>query len=98
MQLPVTCGPPLPSDHVKPKVWVIFGATGLMGRALVNAALEHGDNVTAVGRLGETSQETMQNWHDNCYGDLCDVRIRDTIDAVLKRTIAHFGAIDVIAK
>lgn len=33
----------------------------------------------------------------HCLGLLCDVRIRDTVDAVLQRSIAHWGHIDIIA-
>lgn len=47
----------------------------------------------------------MQNWHlnpasatsANYLGLLCDVRIRDTVEAVIQQSIAHWGRIDIIA-
>lgn len=62
-------------------------------------ATSHGDKVTAVGWSKETSAEEMNSWMvDNSLGMLCDVRVRETIDVVLKKTIAHWGRIDIIAK
>lgn len=71
-----------------------------MGRSLVKAALLHNDLVAAVGRTFENSpasMERMQAEHENCLGLLCDVRVRETVKAVIDRTIAHFGRIDIIA-
>lgn len=69
-----------------------------MGRSLVRAALEHGDLVTAVGRENESTLPQMNGWHERCYGLLCDVRVRDTVDAVIQKTITKFGRIDIIVK
>jgi NAD(P)-dependent dehydrogenase (short-subunit alcohol dehydrogenase family) len=75
----------------------IFGATGHMGRSLTRSALSHNDRVCAVGRTYENTLESMQNWHPNCHGLLCDVRGRDSVAAVIKQCILQFGRIDVIA-
>lgn len=69
-----------------------------MGRSLVRKALEHGDQVTAVGRVNESSPEQMSGWHENCLGSLCDVRVRETVNTTMQRTIAEWGRIDVIVK
>ena len=69
-----------------------------MGRCLVKSALAHGDKVTAVGRTFEHTMKQMEGWHDNCLGTLCDIRIRETVEAVYKRTIQHWGGFDIIAK
>lgn len=76
----------------------VFGATGHMGRSLVTSALAHGDKVCAVGRTFEHSIKQMQGWHEDCLGQLCDVRVAETVEAVYKRTIDHFGRIDIIVK
>ena len=68
-----------------------------MGRSLVRNALNSGDLVTAVGRTLENSLASMQNWHTNCHGLLCDVRTRESVSHVIQDTINHFGRIDVIA-
>ncbi|CAK7200753.1 1,2-dihydroxy-3-keto-5-methylthiopentene dioxygenase [Sporothrix eucalyptigena] len=60
VQLPSSCDPPLPDTPTKPLVWIVFGGTGHMGRSLVKSALAHGDYVTTVGRLHETSMAGMQ--------------------------------------
>lgn len=68
-----------------------------MGRSVVKAALSHNDLVTAVGRTFENTFKSMQNWHPNCLGLLCDVRARESVDHVIKSTIQKFGRVDLIA-
>lgn len=76
-----------------------------MGRSVVKAALSHNDLVTAVGRNFENSLINMKEMHMSAssvasaryLGLVCDVRIRETIGAVFKRSIDHWGRIDVIA-
>jgi len=68
-----------------------------MGRSLVKAVLGHGDKCTAVGRTFEHTPKQMEGWHENCLGALCDVRVRETVDAVIKKTVAHWGGFDIIA-
>ncbi|RYN58315.1 hypothetical protein AA0114_g2238 [Alternaria tenuissima] len=96
--LPATCDPP--SEHNPPKraVWIVFGATGHMGRSLVRAILAHGDQCTAVGWTEENTPEQMDKWQNrNCLGLLCDVRVRETVDQVIKKSIEYWGQVDVIA-
>ncbi|GES62830.1 short-chain dehydrogenase/reductase family protein [Aspergillus terreus] len=100
LQLPSTTDPPGPQNPPKPLVWLIFGATGHMGRSLVKTALSRDDLVSAVGRTFENSPETMkklEDEHENCLGLLCDVRARETVKRVIDRTIERFGRIDIIA-
>lgn len=68
-----------------------------MGRSLTRACLSHGDLVVAVGRTHENAPSSMQNWHDNCLGTLCDVRARESVAAVIAQATARFGRIDVVA-
>jgi NAD(P)-dependent dehydrogenase (short-subunit alcohol dehydrogenase family) len=68
-----------------------------MGRSLVRNASSQGDLVTAVGRIYENTLASMQGWHPNCHGLLCDVRTRESVDHVIQETIKHYGRIDVIA-
>lgn len=70
-----------------------------MGRSLVRAVLSHGDQCTAVGWTQENTVEQMDNLQDrNCLALLCDVRVRDTVDSVIQKSIARWGNIDIIAK
>lgn len=98
LQLPATADPPSSSNPPKQKVWIVFGATGHIGRALVKNALSHGDRVTAVGRMMENTLQQMQGWHEQCLGMLCDVRVRQTVQTVIDKSIERWGRIDIIAK
>lgn len=70
-----------------------------MGRSLVRAVLSHGDQCTAVGWTQENTMEQMEKWKDrNCLGLLCDVRVRGTVDVVIKKSIERWGHVDIIAK
>lgn len=70
-----------------------------MGHSLVRAILSHGDRVTAVGWTQENTVEQMDRYHDpNSMGLLCDVRVRETVERVIKKSIEQWGHIDVIAK
>ncbi|KAI1029723.1 hypothetical protein LB503_008233 [Fusarium chuoi] len=95
-QLPASCDPPQPNTPVKQLVWVIFGGTGQMGHSLVKCALSHGDLVTSVGRVFETSLKDMENIHENCLGALCDVRARESVNRVIERTLQRFSRIDIV--
>lgn len=68
-----------------------------MGRSLTRACLNQGDQVLAVGRTYENTLESMQGWHENCIGTLCDVRVRESVEEAITKGISHFGRVDVIA-
>ncbi|KAJ4302899.1 1,2-dihydroxy-3-keto-5-methylthiopentene dioxygenase [Kalmusia sp. IMI 367209] len=70
-----------------------------MGRSLVRAVLSHGDKCTAVGWTQENTIEQMEKWQQerNCLGMLCDVRVRETVDHVIRKSIEHWGQVDIIA-
>ena len=80
------------------KIWLVFGATGHIGRSIVKAALSHGDSVAAVGKSMENTAQQMQDWHERCFGLLCDVRIRETVRACVEACIARFGSLDIVVK
>jgi len=41
----------------------------------------------------------MNKWQErNCLGLLCDVRVRETVDHVIRKSIDHWGHVDIIAK
>ncbi|KAF2086865.1 short chain dehydrogenase/reductase [Saccharata proteae CBS 121410] len=107
LRLPATCEPP--DEQLNPHrqaVWIVFGATGHMGRSLVRAALSHNDRVAAVGWTQENSVEQMARFaqgngpataNNNCLGLLCDVRARETVAAVIERVKKQWGRVDIIA-
>ncbi|KAI4219538.1 MAG: hypothetical protein L6R40_008719, partial [Gallowayella cf. fulva] len=101
LQLPASCDPPGPQFPSEQLVWVVFGATGHIGRAVAKAALHHNDLVTAVGWTHQNTipsiQDSFQPYPDHCLSLLCDVRIRATVEAVMQQSIAQWGRIDIIA-
>jgi NAD(P)-dependent dehydrogenase (short-subunit alcohol dehydrogenase family) len=68
-----------------------------MGRSLVKSALAHGDFVTTVGRVLESTPESMVQPSENCLGLLCDVRSKESVSRIVQRTLEHFGRLDVVA-
>ena len=98
LQLPASCEPPGEDNPPQQAVWIIFGATGHMGRSLARRALAHNDKVTVVGRAQENTREQMEGWHSNALGMLCDVRVRETVEHVIKKSIEYWGRVDVIVK
>ncbi|RPB05814.1 NAD(P)-binding protein [Choiromyces venosus 120613-1] len=94
--LPASCEPPSSSKPAEQTVWVIFGATGHLGRSICRVALARGDCVTAVGRNLPGEEAFMKGWHQMCQGLVCDVRVRDTISKVFSRALGHWGKIDVV--
>ena len=40
----------------------------------------------------------MQGWHANCQGLLCDVRVRETVQTCLEKTVEKWGRVDVVVK
>ena len=71
-----------------------------MGRSIVRAALSHNDCVIAVGRTYETTPGQIKAWeqHPRCCGLICDVRIRESVEDVVKQSIERWGRVDVVAK
>jgi NAD(P)-dependent dehydrogenase (short-subunit alcohol dehydrogenase family) len=59
--LPATTDPPSHTNPPKQKVWLIFGATGHMGRSVTKAALSHGDLVCAVGQSLSDTPATLSS-------------------------------------
>ncbi len=65
----------------------------------MRAALSHGDQVTSVGWSREDAAYSQQNWQGQNSIELnCDVRIRESVDEVVNKSIEHWGRVDVVAK
>ncbi|CUS11902.1 unnamed protein product [Tuber aestivum] len=94
--LPASSEPPSSSKPALQTVWLIFGATGHLGRSICRVALARGDCVTAVGRNLPGEEVVMQGWHQMCQGLVCDVRVRDTVSKVFGSALEHWGRVDVV--
>ena len=76
----------------------------------MKSALSHSDLVTAVGRTFVDTITSMSSLYPSLLPAtsavstrasylplLCDVRIRETVDAVFETSLAHWGKIDIVA-
>ena len=100
VQLPASTDPPTASNPAKQASWLVFGASGHMGRSVTNSAISHGDKVCAVGRQFEDDLQSMRDWYPehSTYSALtCDVRVRSSVIDVFETALIQFDAIDVIA-
>jgi NADP-dependent 3-hydroxy acid dehydrogenase YdfG len=65
----------------------------------VRAVTAHGDKVTSIGWSQEDDLRELQSWQNsNSIGLLCDVRVRESVDEVIKKSIDHWGRVNIIAK
>lgn len=101
VHLPASTDPPSSQHPAIPQTWLVFGATGHVGRSVVNAVLSHGDNVCAVGnqmRDNLTGMRALFASNTPTYhGLVCDVRLRESVEAAFNAALKHFHEIDVIA-
>ncbi|KAK9474108.1 uncharacterized protein V1510DRAFT_412446 [Dipodascopsis tothii] len=92
--LPPSCDPLAPTRQY---VWIIFGASGALGRHLSRTALSRGDLVMACSRSIESSVPPVDpEWRDRCMVATCDVRERRTVKAVVDQCVHRWNRIDVV--
>ncbi|KAJ8101420.1 hypothetical protein POJ06DRAFT_251459 [Lipomyces tetrasporus] len=93
---PASCEAPSASNPPKQHVWLIFGATGTIGRHICRAALERGDVVMACSRNIKTTVAVPQEWSDRLLTSSCDVRSRQMVKECVDRTVQRWNRIDVV--
>jgi NAD(P)-dependent dehydrogenase (short-subunit alcohol dehydrogenase family) len=59
------------------------------------AATIHLSSTSPPPSSGSSTGQSAGN--DHCLGLLCDVRVRSTVDAVIKQTLQRWGRVDVVA-
>lgn len=67
-----------------------------MGRSLAQFCLDSNDLVVVVGQTSKDSLASMQNWHTNALGTLCDIRCSASVERVITLAYSHFKRINVI--
>lgn len=78
------------------KTWVITGGSSGLGRALVEAALEEGENVVATARRLERFDGLREQYPERLLPLAHDVRDTDAAAEVVDGAIRRFGRIDVL--
>jgi NAD(P)-dependent dehydrogenase (short-subunit alcohol dehydrogenase family) len=73
------------------RTWLITGCSSGFGRALAEAALQHGDQVVATARRAESLSDL-----DGALAVGLDVTRQDQIDAAVATALDRYGRIDVL--
>ncbi len=79
---------------------VITGSTRGIGYGLADAFLARGCRVTVSGRTTAAVEEAVstlasQHGEDRIFGQACDVREFDQVQALWDASVGHFGQVDV---
>jgi NAD(P)-dependent dehydrogenase (short-subunit alcohol dehydrogenase family) len=85
-----------PSAPSPPLRWFITGASGGLGRELVRAALDAGDEVIASARHAHTLSELTVTHPDRLHIERLDITDPDAVTATIARVLATHGRIDVV--
>lgn len=78
------------------RTWFITGVSSGFGRELTHQLLERGDRVIGTVRETGKAAELIARYPDAFRAELLDVTDTAAIRAVVERTFAQFGRIDVI--
>jgi len=96
----MTSTPDARSEHTSsprpPQRWFITGASGGLGRALVQEALEAGDTVVATVRRPDALRELTDAHPGRLHVERLDVTDRAAVTATVSRVLAEHGHIDVV--
>ena len=85
---------------VKGKVALVSGASSGLGKQFAECLAEQGANISIcarrIERLEELKKELEKKYGVKCIATKCDVSDSAQIKAVVERTIAEFGRIDIL--
>jgi len=80
---------------VTPRVWLITGISSGFGRHLAEQLLGRGDRVVGTVRRPETVADLRDKFPDLLRVEVLDVRNTEVLRAVVERTVADLGRVDV---
>ena len=82
---------------IKPRVWMITGATRGLGKAILNAVLDAGHNVVAISRSGNITIDKPE-YADRVLSLKLDVTEQGETpyQAIVQAALERFGTIDVL--
>lgn len=85
-------------DALAGAVAVVTASTRGMGRGIIEAFLDEGASVVVSGRSEESGQRALAELDagDRAISVACDARNQAEVEAVIDRSVAHFGRLDVL--
>ena len=81
------------ADFCGKVAFVSAGATGI-GFACARALIERGAKVMICARRENTLREAVEALGDNAAYVVCDIAVRQQVDAAIAETVARFGQLD----
>ena len=78
---------------------IVTGSSSGIGRSIAERFAEDGANVVVSSREQENVDPVVEGIEDDGGRALaieCDVRDREAVDAMVERTVEHFGGVDVL--
>jgi len=78
------------------KVWFVTGSSRGLGRSLITALLEKGEQVAATARNPQQLDALAAQYPDRLYPIQLDVTNEAAVNKAVKDTVDHFGKIDVV--
>ncbi|MFD8725291.1 SDR family NAD(P)-dependent oxidoreductase [Streptomyces sp. NPDC059629] len=78
------------------RVWLVTGSSRGLGRAIVEAALEGGDQVVATARRPEQLDDLLARHGDRVLPVALDVTDNQAVHAAVQAGLAAFGRYDVV--
>jgi NAD(P)-dependent dehydrogenase (short-subunit alcohol dehydrogenase family) len=83
-------------EETMSKVWFITGASRGLGRAIAQAALEHGDHLIATARKPETLDDLKRSYGDKVITVKLDVTDPKQAETAVAEGVKAFGKIDTV--
>src|ERR1700759_338033 len=78
------------------RVWLITGISSGFGRHLTEQLLDRGDRVVGTVRKADSVADLADKYSDQLRVEVLDVRDTAALRAVVERTVADFGRVDVV--
>lgn len=78
------------------KVWLVSGCSTGIGREIALAALRAGHKVVVTARNEKALDDIVASYPGTALALKLDVTRQEDVDTVVKETIAHWGAIEVL--
>jgi NAD(P)-dependent dehydrogenase (short-subunit alcohol dehydrogenase family) len=84
------------TKNTSPRVWFITGTSSGLGRAIAQAALDHGDRVAATARSTDRIADLERDFADRAVALPLDVTDPDQARAAIDAAVGAFGRVDVV--